>query len=123
MAGSASGAQCAGSGTGPQVGAAAPADRGAAVRQVRAPRVGQWTAGRADRLQLQGLPRCQHPRRARRAAARTASSRAGWPMPDAIDLLKAELHDEAEAEALRIEASTLLAELDDHRRRSAPRGC
>jgi hypothetical protein len=33
--------------------------------------------------------------------------------PDAIDLLKAELHDEAEAEALRIERSTLLAELDN----------
>ena len=34
-------------------------------------------------------------------------------MPDAIDLLKAELHDEAEAEALRIESSTLMAELDN----------
>ena len=34
-------------------------------------------------------------------------------MPDAIDLLKAELHDEAEAEALRIETQTLLAELDN----------
>ena len=34
-------------------------------------------------------------------------------MPDAIDLLKAELHDEAEAEALRIETSTLMAELDN----------
>jgi DNA invertase Pin-like site-specific DNA recombinase len=34
-------------------------------------------------------------------------------MPDAVDLLKAELHDEAEAEALRIEANTLLGELDN----------
>jgi DNA invertase Pin-like site-specific DNA recombinase len=33
--------------------------------------------------------------------------------PDAVDLLRAELHDEAEAEALRIERSTLLAELDN----------
>ena len=33
--------------------------------------------------------------------------------PDAVDLLKTELHDEAEAEALRIEQSTLLAELDN----------
>ena len=32
--------------------------------------------------------------------------------PDAIDLLKAELHDEAEAEALRIEKNALLSELD-----------
>ena len=32
--------------------------------------------------------------------------------PDAVDLLRAELHDEAEAEALRIEANTLLSELD-----------
>ena len=34
-------------------------------------------------------------------------------MPDAVDLLQAEIHDEAEAEALRIEANTLLAELDN----------
>src|SRR4029077_8246286 len=34
-------------------------------------------------------------------------------MPDAVDLLKAELHDEAEAEALRTEANTLLGELDN----------
>ncbi len=33
--------------------------------------------------------------------------------PDAVDLLRAELHDEAEAEALRIEASTLTARLDE----------
>src|SRR5436309_10401739 len=33
--------------------------------------------------------------------------------PDAVDLLKAEVHDEAEAEALRTEANTLLAELDN----------
>jgi DNA invertase Pin-like site-specific DNA recombinase len=32
--------------------------------------------------------------------------------PDAIDLLRSELHDEAEAEALRTEANTLLGELD-----------
>jgi hypothetical protein len=34
-------------------------------------------------------------------------------MPDAVDLLKAELHDQAEAEALRVEANTLNAELDN----------
>jgi DNA invertase Pin-like site-specific DNA recombinase len=33
-------------------------------------------------------------------------------MPDAIDLLRAELHDEAEAETLRLETNTLLAEID-----------
>jgi DNA invertase Pin-like site-specific DNA recombinase len=33
--------------------------------------------------------------------------------PDAVDLLKAELHDQAEAEALRIEANTLNTELDN----------
>jgi DNA invertase Pin-like site-specific DNA recombinase len=33
--------------------------------------------------------------------------------PDAIDLLRAELHDEAEAEKLRTEANTLLARLDE----------
>ena len=33
--------------------------------------------------------------------------------PDVVDLLRAELHDEAEAEALRTEANTLLAELDN----------
>ena len=33
--------------------------------------------------------------------------------PDAVDLLKAELHDEAEAEALRTELNTLFAELDN----------
>jgi DNA invertase Pin-like site-specific DNA recombinase len=33
--------------------------------------------------------------------------------PDAIDLLRAELHDAAEAEALRVETNTLLAELDN----------
>lgn len=33
--------------------------------------------------------------------------------PDAVDLLRAEIHDEAEAEALRIEANTLLARLDE----------
>ena len=32
--------------------------------------------------------------------------------PDAVDLLRAELHDDAEAEALRVEANTLLSELD-----------
>jgi hypothetical protein len=32
--------------------------------------------------------------------------------PDAVDLLKAEVHDEAEAEALRLEANTLHGELD-----------
>ena len=34
-------------------------------------------------------------------------------MPDAVDLLKAELHDTAEAEALRGERATLLARLDE----------
>ena len=34
-------------------------------------------------------------------------------MPDAIDLLRAELHDQAETEKLRIEANTLLARLDE----------
>jgi DNA invertase Pin-like site-specific DNA recombinase len=34
-------------------------------------------------------------------------------MPDAVDLLRSEIHDEAEAEALRVETSTLLAELDN----------
>lgn len=34
-------------------------------------------------------------------------------MPDAVDLLKAELHDTEEAEALRTEAQTLLARLDE----------
>lgn len=34
-------------------------------------------------------------------------------MPDAVDLLKAELHDTAEAEALRTEHGNLLAELDN----------
>lgn len=34
-------------------------------------------------------------------------------MPDAVDLLKAEQHDTAEAEALRIERAALLAELDN----------
>ena len=33
--------------------------------------------------------------------------------PDAVDLLKAELHDEAQAEALRTERATLLARLDE----------
>jgi DNA invertase Pin-like site-specific DNA recombinase len=33
--------------------------------------------------------------------------------PDAIDLLKAELHDEAEAESLRLQANTLTTELDN----------
>ena len=33
--------------------------------------------------------------------------------PDAVDLLRAELHDQAEAEALRVEANTLNAELDN----------
>jgi DNA invertase Pin-like site-specific DNA recombinase len=33
--------------------------------------------------------------------------------PDAVDLLKAELHDGAEAEALRVEANALLARLDE----------
>ena len=33
-------------------------------------------------------------------------------MPDAIDLLRAELHDEAEAQALRLELETLYGELD-----------
>lgn len=34
-------------------------------------------------------------------------------MPDAVDLLKSEMHDEAEAEALRGEANTLLTRLDE----------
>lgn len=34
-------------------------------------------------------------------------------MPDAVDLLKAELHDTAKTEALRLEAETLLARLDE----------
>jgi DNA invertase Pin-like site-specific DNA recombinase len=34
-------------------------------------------------------------------------------MPDAVDLLKAEQHDEAEAEALRTQANELLADLDN----------
>lgn len=34
-------------------------------------------------------------------------------MPDAVDLLKSEQHDEAEAEALRTEANTLLTRLDE----------
>jgi hypothetical protein len=34
-------------------------------------------------------------------------------MPDAIDLLQAEIHDEAEAEALRTEENALLARLDE----------
>ncbi len=33
--------------------------------------------------------------------------------PDAVDLLRAELHDEADAEALRVEANTLNAEIDN----------
>ena len=33
--------------------------------------------------------------------------------PDAVDLLRAELHDQAEAEALRVEANALNAELDN----------
>ena len=42
----------------------------------------------------------------------TASCAGRLAKPDAIDLLKAELHDDAEAETLRIEANTLTAELD-----------
>ena len=34
-------------------------------------------------------------------------------MPDAVDLLRADLHDDAEAERLRTEANTLLARLDE----------
>ena len=44
-------------------------------------------------------------------------------MPDAIDLLKAELHDEAEAEALRIETQHAAGRAGQPRRRARRRAC
>ena len=68
---SASGAQRAGSGTGTQDRAQASADRGAPMRQVLWGPPVRFADRRdqADRLQLQGVSRCQRPRRARRTVA------------------------------------------------------
>ena len=62
---------------------------------------------------MQAVPGCVHPRRTRRTVDQGGDHRSGSPNPTPSICCSAELHDEAEAEALRVEANTLNAELDN----------
>ena len=100
--------------TRPQDGAPAPADRCAAVRQAGLRRLHVRAVDATGQRIAYALQACRgvsiRAEHVEPLLYRLVSGRLA--MPDAVDLLKAELHDEAEAEAIAPRAETLYAELD-----------
>ena len=110
------GAQRAGSGTGAQDRAPAPADRGAGMRQVR--RTTCRACRRDDKRITYACKQCRgvSVRAEHVEPLLTAWSPVGWPSPTPSTCSRAELHDEAEAEALRVERTRCGAARRDRRR-------